>query len=151
MFEPLKFPYFLLLAIAVAVALAGCGDSDNPTSAVSAPISEQAPVSTPPPALVEDVSRERVLRAMRCQIVLSQNIGVAMANADTGLPPDLASRLKVSAAMRWQEFTDAHVEAAGVQDNDRVAIVNALNTLSPTDEDRQRTIDTVRDCLDGEP
>ncbi|MGB0132966.1 hypothetical protein [Dokdonella sp.] len=153
MIKTLKHPCFLL--VAVAASLAGCGSSDNPASASGAAspnaISEPMPVSTPAPATVEVVSRERVLRAMRCQIVLSQSIGVAMANADTGLPPDLVSRLKVSAVARWQDFTEAHAEAAGVQASDRAEIVVQSNSLSSTDEDRQRTIDIVRDCLDSQP
>lgn len=143
------------LLVVVVAALAGCGSTDNPAPAVdgAAPvaIAEKAPVSTPAPAPIENVSRERVLRAMRCQIVLSQSIGVAMANADTGLPSDLASRLKVSTAARWQKFAEAHAQAAGVQDSDRAAIVTQVNTLSSTEDDRQRTIDAVRDCLDNEP
>lgn len=153
MIKNFMYPCFLL--VAVVVALTGCGNSDNPTPAISGTpppaTTEQVPVSTPAPAPVENVSRERVLRAMTCQIVLSQSIGVAMANGDTGLPPDLASRLKASTAERWQTFVETHAQAAGVQDSERAEIVTQLNTLSSTDADRQRMVDTVRDCLDNEP
>jgi hypothetical protein len=150
-----NFMYPCFLLVAVVVALTGCGNPDNPTPAISGTsppaTTEQVPVSTPAPAPVENVSRERVLRAMTCQIVLGQSIGVAMANGDTGLPADLSSRLKVSATARWQNFVVAHAQAAGVQDSDHAEIVTQFNTLSSTDDDRQRTVNTVRDCLDNEP
>ena len=153
MIKSLKYPCFLLVAF--SAALAGCGNSENPTPPVSstppAADTENVPVSTPASVPVESVSRERVLRAMKCQIVLSQSIGVAMTNADTGLPPDLVSRLKASAAARWQTFAETHAQAAGVQDSDRAEIVTQVTTLSSTDDDRQQTVDTVRDCLDNEP
>jgi hypothetical protein len=148
--KSLKFACFLM----VAAAMAGCSESGNQAPVASSPqpadaIDQRAAASATVP--VENVSRERVLRAMKCQIVLGQSVGVKMANAETGLPPDLVSRLKASAIARWQKFVQAHAQAAGVQDNDRAAIVAQLDKLSPTAEDRQDSVDAVRDCLDNEP
>jgi hypothetical protein len=141
-------------SLMVAAAMAGCSSSGNQAPVASSPqpaaaIDQQSAASATAP--VEDVSRERVLRAIKCQIALGQSVGVKMANAETGLPPDLVSRLKASAIARWQKFAEAHAQAAGVQDNDRAAIVAQLDKLSPTTEDRQDNVDTVRDCLDNEP
>ena len=151
--------YFIQLVVA-ASALAGCGSSDSGMSAADAataaaatghahattPVQEAA-ATTP----AETVSRERVLRAMKCQIVLSQNASVAMMNnADTGLPADLAARLKVSAIARWEKFAAANAEAAGVHDSDRAQLVTQLDKLSSTAEDRQHTVEIVRDCLDND-
>ena len=74
-----------------------------------------------------------------------------MTNSDTGLPPDLSSRLKASTAARWEKFVAAHSERSGVKNEDHATIVTQLNPLSPTAEDRQQNIDIVRDCLDNEP
>ncbi len=151
MIKPLKHTCLLL----VAAALASCGSSESPSpegrGTSPSVVTEQVPVSNPAPAPTEMVSRERVLRAMRCQILLSQMVGVAMTNADTGLPPDLVSRLKASAVARWQNFADAHAQAAGVQASDHKEIIAELNTLSSSADDRQRSVDNVRDCLDSEP
>lgn len=157
MIEFTKRRGFVLVAVVAAnvAVLAGCGKSDDSTPEVGAALpaasAEPMPAAASEPATVEDVSRERVLRAMKCQIVLSQSIGVAMANGDTGLPPELASRLKASTAARWQKFAEAHAQASGVQDSDRAEIVVQLNTLSSTDSDRETNVDIVRDCLDNEP
>lgn len=146
------------MLIGLAVALAGCGNADSqlPDKATPSAVSNLAETAKPAPAPVAaaaeaSISKERVLRAITCHNVLSRAVGVKMANADTGLPPDLADRLKVSALTRWKAFDDAHAQAAGVQDEDRFELIQSLNKPSPTAEDRQHTIDTVRDCLDNEP
>lgn len=147
-----------LLLIASAAAMAGCSSPDSQAPVANAPVADRTPVqaATPAPApaattATSDVSRERVLRAITCQIVLSQALGTKMANADTGLPADLESRLKVSAAARWDTFAVEHAPAAGVTDEDRLALIVSFNQLSPTAEERQHTVDTVRDCLDNDP
>ena len=147
-----------LLLISLVAALAGCGSSDSQVPAATATPSSSKPVqaatASPAPAATaekEVVSRERVLRAMTCQIVLGQAVGTKMANADTGLPPDLVERLKASSITRWDTFAVEHAQSAGVQDEDRMALIVSLSKLSSSAEDRQQTIDTVRDCLDGEP
>ena len=142
-----------LLVISLAVVLAGCGSPDSQVPVATAPSAASKPVekATQAPAAVSGVSRERVLRAMTCQIVLSQAVGIKMANADTGLPADLVDRLKVSAISRWDTFAVEHALAAGATDEDRLALIVSNNKLSSSAEDRERTIDTVRDCLDNEP
>lgn len=147
-----------LLLITLAAVMAGCSNPDSQTPAAGTPSSETKPVKAvahpPPPAAAAaagNVSRERVLRAMTCQIVLGQMVGTKMTNADTGLPPDLAERLKASAISRWDSFALEHAQAAGVQDQERLALIVSLNKPSSTAEDRQHTVDTVRDCLDNEP
>ena len=154
--EPTKLSCLLLISL--AAALAGCGSPDSQAPTTAAPSTDSKTVemastaSTPAAAAAAgDASRERVLRAVTCQIVLSQAVGTKMANADTGLPPDLEARLKVSATTRWDMFAVKHASAAGVTDEDRFALIQSHNTVSATEEDRQHTIDTVRDCLDNEP
>lgn len=154
MIEPAKLSRVLL--IAWASALAGCGGAGPQTPAPSAapPSSRAADVAAPdyaPAAATSPVSRERALRALTCQVVLAQATGVKMANADTGLPADLESRLKIGALTRWDAFAATHAQAAGVGNQDRQAIVASYNALSATAEDRQRHVDTVRDCLDNAP
>ena len=152
--EPTKLSRLLLISL--AVALAGCGtpDPQQPTGTAATPDSKPAQIAasvTSTKAVTSEVTRERALRAVTCQIVLGQAIGTKMANADTGLPPDLESRLKASAAARWDTFAVEHAPAAGVNDEDRLALIVSLNKASPTVEDRQHSTDTVRDCLDNEP
>ncbi|MEO7013525.1 MAG: hypothetical protein ABI127_04395 [Dokdonella sp.] len=152
--EPTKLSRLLLFSL--AVALAGCGNSDPQQPTATAPTADSKPVQTATPApaakaATSDVSRERVLRAITCQNVLSQAIGTKMANADTGLPPDLEARLKVSAAAPWDTFAVEHAPAAGIKNEDRPALIVSLNKPSRTAEDRQHTVDIVRDCLDNEP
>ncbi len=158
MIEPTKLSCLLLISL--AAALAGCGSPDSQAPTTAAPSTDSKTVemgstaSTPAAAAAAasgDASRERVLRAVTCQIVLSQAVGTKMVNADTGLPPDLEARLKVSATTRWDVFAVKHALAAGVTDEDRFALIQSHNALVATDEDRQHTIDTVRDCLDNEP
>ncbi len=91
------------------------------------------------------------MRALTCEALLGQLVGVAMAQADTGLPPDLSARLKLSAASRWADFADAHADSAGVSQSEREQIILDLSKLSNTDQDREHTVATVRDCLDNAP
>lgn len=142
----------------MAAALGGCSspDSQSPVETVPTVSSNPGGMATSSAdsiavATTSDVSRERVLRAMTCQIVLAQMVGTKMSNASTGLPADLEVRIKASAVTPWEKFALEHAQAAGVTDDDRASLIASENKLSSSAEDRAKTVDTVRGCLDNQP